>query len=124
MTAPPKLGFLLAEVRACRSIHPCCTSCVWEKKNKSRRVCIAGDAYRCSPKLVGLPAQRLTPETLSVEPSVAATGHTVQVTLPELRRHKRAFMKLATNLTWNRVQDAATARRMFVDYLRQQLAQA
>ncbi|GAB4817560.1 hypothetical protein N2152v2_004606 [Parachlorella kessleri] len=45
------------------------------------------------------------------------------VTLPELRRHKRAFMKLATNLTFNRVHDAATARRLFVGYLREQLAQ-
>lgn len=47
----------------------------------------------------------------------------LQVTLPELRRHKRAFMRLATNQTFNRPPDAAAARRMFVDYLREQLAQ-
>ena len=41
--------------------------------------------------------------------------------LPELRRHKRAFMKLATNQTWIRMPDAAAAQRLFVDYLRQQL---
>lgn len=46
-----------------------------------------------------------------------------QVTFPELRRHKRSFMKLATNLTFNRVSDPATAKRMFVDYLLEQLAQ-
>lgn len=38
----------------------------------------------------------------------------------ELRRHKRAFLKLATKITFSRISDAATAQRMFVDYLKQQ----
>ena len=46
------------------------------------------------------------------------------VMLAELRRHKRAFMKLTTNQTMARgVVDGGAARRMFSDYLRQQLAQ-
>ncbi|GLC51570.1 hypothetical protein PLESTB_000516700 [Pleodorina starrii] len=44
------------------------------------------------------------------------------LTLAELRRHKRAFLKLATKITFARLQDAAAARRMFVDYLRSNLA--
>lgn len=44
------------------------------------------------------------------------------IPLPELRRHKRMFMRLATNNTFNRVSDAGAARRMFVDYLRDQVA--
>ena len=44
-----------------------------------------------------------------------------QVTLPELRRHKRAFLKLATQIHNNRVQSAQDAKRMFADYLRTQL---
>ncbi|KIY99639.1 putative Protein KTI12 like protein [Monoraphidium neglectum] len=43
------------------------------------------------------------------------------VPLAELRRHKRAFLKLATKITFSRIADATTAQRMFVDYLRQQL---
>ncbi|PNH08860.1 Protein KTI12, partial [Tetrabaena socialis] len=39
------------------------------------------------------------------------------VTLAELRRHKRSFLKLATKITFARLHDAAAARRMFVDYL-------
>jgi protein KTI12 len=39
------------------------------------------------------------------------------VNLPELRRHKRAFLKLATQNNWLRVRDAEGARQMFVDYL-------
>ncbi|KAI7843561.1 hypothetical protein COHA_002803 [Chlorella ohadii] len=42
--------------------------------------------------------------------------------LPELRRHKRAFMKLATQQTFLRLRDAAAAQRLFVDYLKDQLA--
>jgi protein KTI12 len=45
----------------------------------------------------------------------------VQMPLPELRRHKRAFMKLATNNTFLRVKDPALAQKMFVDYVRGQL---
>ena len=43
------------------------------------------------------------------------------VTVPELRRHKRAFMKLATQISNNRIQSAQDARRMFVDYLQTHL---
>ncbi|KAG2450666.1 hypothetical protein HYH02_004506 [Chlamydomonas schloesseri] len=44
------------------------------------------------------------------------------VSLAELRRHKRAFLKLATKITFARLSDAAAAKRMFVDYLRTALA--
>ncbi|KAK9819699.1 hypothetical protein WJX72_001375 [[Myrmecia] bisecta] len=43
------------------------------------------------------------------------------VPLPELRRHKRAFIKLATQNAMSRVPDAATATRLFVNYLQEQL---
>lgn len=46
-----------------------------------------------------------------------------QMFLPELRRHKRGFMKLATSQTFSRLQDAAAAQRLFIGYLRDQLAQ-
>jgi protein KTI12 len=39
---------------------------------------------------------------------------------PELRRHKRAFLKLATKMAYSRVADPDAARRLFADYLRQQ----
>jgi protein KTI12 len=42
------------------------------------------------------------------------------VLLAELRRHKRTFLKLATQMQYSRVADAAAARRLFADYLRQQ----
>lgn len=42
--------------------------------------------------------------------------------LPELRRHKRGFMKLATQQTFMRLRDAGAAQRLFVGYLRDQLA--
>lgn len=45
------------------------------------------------------------------------------MTVAELRRHKRAFLRLATNLVLTRAPDAAAAQRMFVDYLADQLAQ-
>ncbi|KAF6252971.1 chromatin associated protein KTI12 [Scenedesmus sp. NREL 46B-D3] len=44
--------------------------------------------------------------------------------LAELRRHKRSFLKLATKVTFSRLQDPAAAQRMFVDYVKQQLAAA
>lgn len=44
--------------------------------------------------------------------------------LPELRRHKRAAMRLATSQTFSRMRDAAAAQRLFIAYLRDQLAQA
>lgn len=40
----------------------------------------------------------------------------------ELRRHKRAFLKLATKVTFSRLQDPAAAQRLFVDHLRMTLA--
>ncbi|KAI3423881.1 hypothetical protein D9Q98_009715 [Chlorella vulgaris] len=42
--------------------------------------------------------------------------------LPEQRRHKRGFLKLATNQTFMRMRDAATAQRLFISYLKDQLA--
>ncbi|KFM28800.1 KTI12-like protein [Auxenochlorella protothecoides] len=41
----------------------------------------------------------------------------------ELRRHKRAFLRLVTNLSLTKAPDAVTAQRMFVDYLADQLTQ-
>eukprot|EP00878_Enallax_costatus_P015685 GHUV01016433.1.p1 GENE.GHUV01016433.1~~GHUV01016433.1.p1 ORF type:complete len:149 (+),score=33.92 GHUV01016433.1:349-795(+) len=46
---------------------------------------------------------------------------TRHVSLAELRRHKRAFLKLATKMTYSRLQDPAAAQRSFVDYLKQQI---
>lgn len=43
------------------------------------------------------------------------------VSMPELRRHKRAFIKLATQISNNRVQSAQDAKRMFADYLQTNL---
>jgi len=39
------------------------------------------------------------------------------VPLPELRRHKRGFMKLTTQHDAAKLQGAAAAKRMFVDYV-------
>lgn len=44
------------------------------------------------------------------------------VTLAELRRHKRSFLKLATKITFARIQDADAGRRLFIDHLRQHLS--
>ncbi|KAF8062921.1 KTI12 [Scenedesmus sp. PABB004] len=46
------------------------------------------------------------------------------VTLAELRRHKRAFLRLATKIPFGRLTDPAAAQRLFADHLRQQLAGA
>ena len=55
----------------------------------------------------------------TLTPTIAALP---QVLLPELRRLKRSFMKLATNQTTMRTVGGGTAaRRMFADYLRHQL---
>lgn len=43
------------------------------------------------------------------------------VSMPELRRHKRAFIKLATQISNNRVSSAQDAKRMFADYLQTNL---
>lgn len=39
------------------------------------------------------------------------------VSMPELRRLKRDFMKLLTQLHTDRLQDVSTAKRMFLEYL-------
>ena len=44
-----------------------------------------------------------------------------QVTLGELRRHKRTFLKMTSQRTWNTVNDVYVAKRMFVDFLRAQV---
>lgn len=46
------------------------------------------------------------------------------VSIAELRRHKRAMIKLATKVTFTRISDAATVQRMFVDYLISNVANA
>ena len=43
------------------------------------------------------------------------------VPLPELRRHKRSFMKLATQNAFANLKSSDAAVRMFVTYLRDQL---
>ena len=40
----------------------------------------------------------------------------------ELRRHKRAFLRLATKITFSRLQHADRAALMFADYLREHLS--
>ena len=37
--------------------------------------------------------------------------------LPELRRHKRSFLKLTTQHSGSQLSDAQSARRMFAEYL-------
>ena len=37
--------------------------------------------------------------------------------LPELRRHKRAFLKLTTQHSGSQLTDPSSARRMFAEYL-------
>jgi protein KTI12 len=43
------------------------------------------------------------------------------VTLAELRRHKRVFLKMATQNVGARLSDRQSARRMFVNFLREHL---
>lgn len=43
------------------------------------------------------------------------------VTLAELRRHKRVFLKMSTQNLASRLPDRQSARRMFVNYLREHL---
>ncbi len=43
------------------------------------------------------------------------------VSLPELRRHKRSFMKLATQNAFSTLRSSEAATRMFVSYLQDQL---
>ncbi len=43
------------------------------------------------------------------------------VTLAELRRHKRVFLKMSTQSLASRLSDRQSARRMFVNYLREHL---
>lgn len=46
---------------------------------------------------------------------------TYAVSLPELRRHKRSFMKLATQNAFSQIRSSETATRVFVSFLRDQL---
>lgn len=39
------------------------------------------------------------------------------VFLPELRNHKRAFLKLATQNNWLKIRNTQNAKQLFVDYL-------
>lgn len=86
-------------------------------------------AGACPPSVVAFSASGSTSsgteERHGGGDAVAATALQLDVSrpmlLPELRRHKRTFMKLTTNQTWVRVPDAAAAQRLFVNYLRQQL---
>lgn len=43
------------------------------------------------------------------------------VGLPELRRHKRDFLRLATQNTFSRLGDPGAAQRLFIDYLRERV---
>ena len=89
-------------------------------------VCAAGQPERCCVR-VGTPLACHRPcANLATTTTAACTAPVppLQMFLPELRRHKRAFMKLATNQTFTRVRDAAAAQRMFLAYLRDQLAAA
>lgn len=56
---------------------------------------------------------------------IRGTGKHLQldrpVALPELRRHKRAFLKLATQNNWIRLRQAADARELFAEYLHDNL---
>eukprot|EP00884_Botryococcus_braunii_P019766 jgi/Botrbrau1/6473/Bobra.0034s0047.1 len=52
------------------------------------------------------------PETLNLQRTVG---------LPELRRHKRDFLRLATQNSFSRLGDPGTAQRLFVDYLRERV---
>lgn len=58
---------------------------------------------------------------VSLGPGIQPLVLQEQVTMPELRRHKRAFLKLATQIHNNRVQSAQDAKRMFADYLQTNL---
>jgi len=58
---------------------------------------------------------------VSLGPGIEPLVLQEQVTMPELRRHKRAFLKLATQINNNRVQSARDAKRMFADYLQTNL---
>lgn len=49
---------------------------------------------------------------------------TSQMSIVELRRHKRAFLRLVTNLSLTKAPSAQTAQRMFVDFLSDQLSQS
>ncbi|KAL0035993.1 hypothetical protein WJX77_010483 [Trebouxia sp. C0004] len=58
---------------------------------------------------------------VSLGPSIDSLVLQEQVTMPELRRHKRAFLKLVTQIHNNRVQSPHDAKRMFADYLQTKL---
>lgn len=58
---------------------------------------------------------------VTLGPSVQPLVLQEVVSMPELRRHKRAFIKLATQISNNKVQSAQDAKRMFADYLQTNL---
>ena len=64
------------------------------------------------------------PGTVHFLPGLLPLQMEQPVTLAELRRHKRAFLKLATKILFARLQDGATASRMFIDYLGDNIAGA
>lgn len=63
----------------------------------------------------------LAPGPVAVGDGLALLDVCQDITLADLRRLKRSFMKLATKITFSRLQSADAARRLFVDYLREQL---
>lgn len=52
---------------------------------------------------------------------VDALHLTRPVTLADLRRHKRVFLKMATQNPNARLTDRASAKRMFVNFLREHI---
>lgn len=77
--------------------------------------------FRCAPLTLMLTLLLLMPASqptqVGTPPPPSRPWHT------ELRRHKRAFLKLATNMAYSRIADATTAQRLFVEYLAAQQQQ-
>lgn len=65
----------------------------------------------------------LTPGIVHLGEGVGSLNIQHDVSLAELRRLKRSYLKLATKITFSRIQSSDVARRLFVDYLREQLVQ-
>lgn len=78
-------------------------------------------AHAVGTRAPSAPCQRSCPAARQGPPILPSCPS--QVFLPELRRHKRGFMRLATAQAFSRLQDAAAAQRLFISYLRDQLAQ-
>ena len=45
-----------------------------------------------------------------------------QIPLPELRKHKRSFLKLAKSNLYFKLKDSGVAQRLFINYLKEQIA--